>query len=119
MFFKTKTRWYKAFESEAAADQILQINQPFYLLIEGKAFCVIKRADGIHALDDKCPHQGASLSQGYCSDGNVVCPWHHYQFKISDGRQAGGGGDYVKTHKVETRNDGVYFGVERLSFLGF
>ncbi|MBA3900411.1 MAG: Rieske (2Fe-2S) protein [Bacteroidetes bacterium] len=119
MLFKTKTKWYKAFDSQESADKILKLNQPFYLLLEGKAFCVIKKEKGIFAMDDKCPHQGASLSEGYCSNGEIVCPWHHYQFNIKNGRQAGGGGDYVNTHKVEVRDGAVFFGVERLSFLGF
>ena len=25
---------------------------------------------------DSCPHMGASLAEGHCRDGRVVCPWH-------------------------------------------
>jgi nitrite reductase/ring-hydroxylating ferredoxin subunit len=119
MLFKTKITWYKAFESLEVANQVLPINQPFFLCLNGKSFCVIKKVDGIYAMDDKCPHQGASLSTGYCSNGNIVCPWHHYQFNLKNGRQVSGGGDFVKTHIVAEKPDGVYFGVERLSFIGF
>jgi nitrite reductase/ring-hydroxylating ferredoxin subunit len=119
MFFKTKTHWHKAFGSLKEAEQALKINEPFYLLLGGKAFCVVRTQDGIFAMDDKCPHQGASLSGGYCSGGNIVCPWHHYHFNLKNGRQAGGGGDYVRVHKTLINNEGVFIGIEKISFLGF
>lgn len=38
-----------------------------------------------HAIDDLCPHMGASLAAGDL-DGNVVtCPWHAWRFRVTDG----------------------------------
>ncbi|MGL4513764.1 MAG: Rieske (2Fe-2S) protein, partial [Lacipirellulaceae bacterium] len=45
------------------------------------------------AIDDLCPHQGASLGAG-CLDHDerhgvtVVCPWHAWRFRLSDGKWA-------------------------------
>ena len=37
------------------------------------------------ALDNQCPHEGASLAHGYL-DGDVVsCRIHHWRFCIRDG----------------------------------
>ncbi|TWT41609.1 Rieske (2Fe-2S) protein [Botrimarina hoheduenensis] len=38
------------------------------------------------AIDDFCPHQGASLGAG-CLDeeGAVACPWHGWRFRMTDG----------------------------------
>lgn len=37
------------------------------------------------ALDNQCPHEGASLARGYI-DGDVVsCRIHHWRFCIRDG----------------------------------
>jgi nitrite reductase (NADH) small subunit/3-phenylpropionate/trans-cinnamate dioxygenase ferredoxin subunit len=38
-----------------------------------------------HAIDDLCPHMGASLGAGECHDGIVTCPWHAWCFKVTDG----------------------------------
>ena len=38
-----------------------------------------------HAIDDTCPHMGASLSGGYLQDGIVTCPWHAWRYRLSDG----------------------------------
>lgn len=37
------------------------------------------------AIDDTCPHMGASLGAGEVCDGIVACPWHAWRFKVSDG----------------------------------
>ncbi len=38
------------------------------------------------AINDFCPHQGASLGAG-CLDeeGSVMCPWHAWRFDVRDG----------------------------------
>jgi len=37
------------------------------------------------AIDDICPHMGASLGGGPLRDGEVVCPWHAWRFRLCDG----------------------------------
>ena len=39
------------------------------------------------AIDDLCPHMGASLGAGYLDEeGVVTCPWHAWRFCVGDGR---------------------------------
>ena len=40
------------------------------------------------AIDDVCPHMGASLSGGYLEKGIVTCPWHAWRFRLADGAWA-------------------------------
>jgi nitrite reductase (NADH) small subunit/3-phenylpropionate/trans-cinnamate dioxygenase ferredoxin subunit len=42
----------------------------------------------LFAIDDVCPHMGASLSGGYVEDGIVTCPWHAWRFRLADGAWA-------------------------------
>jgi nitrite reductase (NADH) small subunit len=58
----------------------------------GRAFPVGKcmvavfyQAGQYYAIDDFCPHQGASLAEGYLEGCAVACPWHHWRFSIQDG----------------------------------
>jgi len=38
------------------------------------------------AIDDLCPHMGASLGAGSLDDGGIVtCPWHAWRFHARDG----------------------------------
>ena len=42
----------------------------------------------IHAIDDTCPHMGASLGSGFVENGTVTCPWHFWRFRLADGKWA-------------------------------
>lgn len=59
---------------------------------EGRAFpcrdrmIAVFHVDGnFYAMDDFCPHQGASLAGGWIHDGCVACPWHAWRFQLNDG----------------------------------
>jgi nitrite reductase/ring-hydroxylating ferredoxin subunit len=60
---------------------------------EGRAFAVSGRMVAVFneegkfsAIDDFCPHMGASLAGGYLEGGIVTCPWHAWRFCIHDGK---------------------------------
>ncbi|RAX48752.1 2Fe-2S ferredoxin [Arthrobacter sp. AQ5-05] len=39
-----------------------------------------------YALDDECPHEVASLSEGWLEDGEIECPLHSSRFRLCDGK---------------------------------
>jgi len=41
---------------------------------------------GFFAIDDTCPHQGASLGEGTYHEGRVICPMHNWVFDVRTGR---------------------------------
>ena len=38
-----------------------------------------------YALENYCPHQGASLAEGWVEGTTVTCPWHAWCFNLTDG----------------------------------
>ena len=56
--------------------------------VNGKDVAVFRAGGRFFAIDDLCPHMGASLSGGYVEDGVVTCPWHYWRFRLSDGAWA-------------------------------
>jgi nitrite reductase (NADH) small subunit len=46
---------------------------------------VFRQGDTYTAIDDICPHAGASLSGGYVENGAVMCPWHAWKFCTREG----------------------------------
>jgi len=38
-----------------------------------------------YAVDDMCPHLGGPLSEGRRKGEVVTCPWHGWQFSLTDG----------------------------------
>ncbi|MCA9138223.1 MAG: Rieske 2Fe-2S domain-containing protein [Planctomycetales bacterium] len=54
--------------------------------VDGRMVAVFRHEDGNwHAIDDLCPHMGASLAEGYVEGKTVTCPWHAWRFCIVDG----------------------------------
>lgn len=54
--------------------------------VSGRLIALFNKDGQFYAIDDRCPHQGASLGAG-CLDeeGAVSCPWHAWRFSVVDG----------------------------------
>jgi len=59
------------------------LNQPTKIQLKGKAYTIWKTPDKYVALNDQCPHKGASMSNGYIHDGCIACPYHGYEFNTN------------------------------------
>ena len=53
--------------------------------VGGRMVAVFRTSEGLKAIDDMCPHMGASLATGHFEAGEVSCPWHAWRFDVSDG----------------------------------
>ncbi|MGT2428860.1 Rieske (2Fe-2S) protein [Cupriavidus basilensis] len=52
---------------------------------EGLDLAVFRDGDAVYALEDSCPHQGASLSAGRLQGHVVNCPAHGLKFNVTTG----------------------------------
>ncbi len=72
---------------------------------DGRRLCLVRTADGVHALDNACPHEGYGMTQGDL-DGNVLtCAWHNWKFRVTDGACLLGE-EGIGTHPVTVDADG-------------
>ena len=53
--------------------------------VNDRVVAVFKIEDQFYAIDDACPHMGASLSAGYLDGCVVACPLHAWRFDVRDG----------------------------------
>lgn len=112
--FKKQTIWHKLDEIDADIIQAMTEKALLKIEVGSKTLCITKFKNEFYAFDDKCPHQGASLSNGSCSaEGEIVCAWHKYAYDLKSGRGKNQGGGYMNTYPVEKRLDGIYIGFER------
>ena len=81
---------------------------------EGKTVCVgtklialFCRGGEIYAIDDVCPHMGASLGSGQLEGDIVTCPWHGWRFRITDGTWADNPRIKIKSFPVRVVGDDV------------
>lgn len=101
-------KWIKLFSADVynESDFVRRID------VAGKKLCAVKNDGKIFVIQNKCPHAGAELSLGWCSHGNIVCPYHRHEFDLTTGRGKAGQGNYINTYPVETREDGIYLGLK-------
>jgi nitrite reductase (NADH) small subunit len=53
--------------------------------VGGRLVALFLSGGQYYAIDDLCPHMGASLGAGEVLDGVVACPWHAWRFDVCDG----------------------------------
>jgi nitrite reductase (NADH) small subunit/3-phenylpropionate/trans-cinnamate dioxygenase ferredoxin subunit len=73
----------------------------------GKLIAVFHCRGQYHAIDDTCPHMGASLSGGYVEEGIVTCPWHAWRFRLADGVWADNPRIKIASYSVRIESDEV------------
>jgi nitrite reductase (NADH) small subunit/3-phenylpropionate/trans-cinnamate dioxygenase ferredoxin subunit len=60
-----------------------------------------------YAIDDLCPHMGASLGAGYVDGKTVTCPWHAWRFNVCDGTWVDNPGLKVDAFEVRVEGDEI------------
>ena len=80
---------------------------------EGRAYPVNGRMVGVfhadgtyYAINDTCPHMGASLATGYVEEGAVTCPWHAWRFCVKEGTWLDNPRANLKNDTYEVRIEG-------------
>ena len=58
------------------------------VIVNRRDVAVFRSGGEFFAIDDCCPHAGASLAGGFVEDGVVTCPWHAWRFRLADGAWA-------------------------------
>jgi NAD(P)H-dependent nitrite reductase small subunit len=84
------------------------------LLVEvgAERIAVFRVGEAWFALDDICPHRTGPLSEGSLETTKrgvlVTCPFHGWQFELSNGACATVRGKSVRTYPVRADDTGVW-----------
>jgi thiamine pyrophosphate-dependent acetolactate synthase large subunit-like protein/CDGSH-type Zn-finger protein/nitrite reductase/ring-hydroxylating ferredoxin subunit len=104
---ETEERWEPVgASSEFAVDEVKAVH------VGETQIAVVRTADGVFALNGRCPHQGGPLTEGTICNGLLRCPWHGFDFKLDTGQSPGT--DLVaETVKVRESAAGVEIAVPK------
>jgi 3-phenylpropionate/trans-cinnamate dioxygenase ferredoxin component len=69
--------------------------------IDGRSIVVFNLGGTFHAIDNACPHNGASLASGQLEGCLLRCPAHGLRFDVRTGCMPGPGGLSVTTFPVD------------------
>jgi nitrite reductase/ring-hydroxylating ferredoxin subunit len=104
--------WIKVFSSGEEARLRLRENTPQLLVVRGQSICLVMRENLLHAIENKCSHNGESLSKGVVNFlGEVVCPWHGYRFNLKTGRECAERSRDLVIYPVKENEEGVFIGL--------
>ena len=68
----------------------------------------------IYAIDNQCPHRGASLAAGAFDGALVTCPLHRWQFNLITGMAVEQPGTHLKKFDAKLENGRVFLDRETL-----
>jgi 3-phenylpropionate/trans-cinnamate dioxygenase ferredoxin subunit len=68
--------------------------------INGRSIVLFNIEGTIHAIDNACPHNGASLASGQLEGRVLRCPAHGLRFDVRTGCMPGAGGLCLTTFPV-------------------
>jgi 3-phenylpropionate/trans-cinnamate dioxygenase ferredoxin subunit len=105
-------KWIKIFVDKKSALEKLTENKPQLVIIGDKRICLVLRDHEFYAVSDRCTHNGESLSKGKVNfAGEIVCPWHGYQFNLRSGREWQERSQDLVTFPIREEADGLYIGI--------
>lgn len=68
--------------------------------VEGREVAVFRLDDGLHAVENSCPHAGGELADGCLENGVIACNWHGWRFDVRTGGCVSVPTLSVMTHRV-------------------
>jgi len=74
----------------------------------GLRLAVFRIDDEVVALSGRCPHANGPLGHGWIEDGELVCPLHHWRFRLADGRCTTILGQSVHRFRCEVRGEEIW-----------
>jgi nitrite reductase/ring-hydroxylating ferredoxin subunit len=73
--------WTEALSLDALPPGTVKVRK-----LGGTPVALFRLEDGtVHAVDNRCPHEGYPLSQGVRSGCVLTCSWHNFKFDLTDG----------------------------------
>src|SRR5436309_675623 len=79
---------------------------------EGRAIALFRVEGRIYAIEDRCAHQFAPLSEGTVCGKVVTCALHGWQFDVTTGEAPIGGFPRVSAFPVRVEDGAVLVGIQ-------
>lgn len=102
-------KWIRVFDSIDKAREFIPSQTSRLVKIGDRRVCLLNHNGEFYALNDRCPHMGASLSQGTINYlGEVICPLHEYRYDHNTGYEANNKCENAMVLKVKVEDSGVF-----------
>ena len=79
--------------------------------LDGHVIAIFHTAEGIFAVDNRCPHMGFPLDRGTVKDCILTCHWHHARFDLHSGGAFDQWADDVRAFPVKVADGDIFVNV--------
>jgi nitrite reductase/ring-hydroxylating ferredoxin subunit len=111
-FFLNRMEWVKVFRSQEEARQRIPPGKPQLVVLHDIRICLVLRGEIFLAVQDKCTHNGTSLSTGFLNYlGQIICPLHNYCFDLQTGREMANRSFDLRTFPLKIDDSGFFVGI--------
>ena len=69
---------------------------------------VFRKDDGFSAISNTCAHQGGPLGEGRLIDGCLTCPWHGYQYLVTNGQSPPPFTERIETFELRIEGETIW-----------
>jgi len=76
--------------------------------VGGQAIALANVGGSFYAISNTCLHRGGPLGEGQLEGTVVTCPWHGWQFDVTNGKAVMNPNAGVACYKTEVRGAEVY-----------
>lgn len=76
--------------------------------VEGKAIALANVDGKFFAINNTCLHRGGPLSEGAMNGNVVTCPWHGWQYDVTNGKLIMNTAVGVMCYPVEVRGGDIF-----------
>ena len=77
------------------------------VMVDDKPIAIFNINGKIFAWDNRCPHRGASLSDGNISDSVIQCEFHLWEFDVNKACSIANSSIKIKTYPIEIKNGDI------------
>ena len=83
------------------------------VFIPGGETVLLLNVEGLfYALENSCPHAGASMASGPCQGHEITCPAHGLKFNVTNGRCTASPSLQIPMYAVREQDGHVWLGRE-------
>ncbi|MEM6265551.1 MAG: Rieske (2Fe-2S) protein [Bacteroidota bacterium] len=99
----TRRKWYPVYDLSVPDLNHIKAGNMREVTLKGRKVCLVY-LEKWHAVEARCPHAGAPLAKGHCTEeAKLVCPWHRVAFNLNDG--LGDSGYFIEVYPVKVENN--------------
>ncbi len=77
------------------------------ILPDGKRVAVYLQDGKLSAISNACAHQNGPLGEGRVVDCFVTCPWHGFQYDVTNGRSPAPFTEMIPTYRLKLEGDTI------------